>query len=250
MIDPREKIIKERFRNIKRIVSVAAGKGGVGKTLIATSLALALSRRKYKVGLFDLDFYGPSCHVVLGVKDIFPKEEKGIIPPTVYNISLMSIIFFAKEEPLPLRGKEVSDAIIELMAITRWGSLDFLIIDLPPGIGEETLEVIRFLRDSEFLLITTPSKLSLEVVQRLIKLLKSTNVNILGLIENMAMNNYMGVSKKLADKNGIQFLGSIRFDKEIESAIGNPEKLVSTQFFTELEKIIERIFLTNQSHQY
>ncbi|MHA1589977.1 MAG: P-loop NTPase [Candidatus Njordarchaeales archaeon] len=250
MIDPREKIIKERFRNIKRIVSVAAGKGGVGKTLIATSLALALSRRKYKVGLFDLDFYGPSCHVVLGVKDIFPKEEKGIIPPTVYNISLMSIIFFAKEEPLPLRGKEVSDAIIELMAITRWGSLDFLIIDLPPGIGEETLEVIRFLRDSEFLLITTPSKLSLEVVQRLIKLLKSTNVNILGLIENMAMNNYMGVSKKLANKNGIQFLGSIRFDKEIEPAIGNPEKLVSTQFFTELEKIVERIFLTNQSHQY
>ena len=250
MIDPREKIIKERFRNIKRIVSVAAGKGGVGKTLIATSLALALSRRKYKVGLFDLDFYGPSCHVVLGVKDIFPKEEKGIIPPTVYDISLMSIIFFAKEEPLPLRGKEVSDAIIELMAITRWGSLDFLIIDLPPGIGEETLEVIRFLRDSEFLLITTPSKLSLEVVQRLIKLLKSTNVNILGLIENMAMNNYMGVSKKLANKNGIQFLGSIRFDKEIEPAIGNPEKLVSTQFFTELEKIVERIFLTNQSHQY
>ncbi len=248
MIDPREKIIKERFRNIKRIVSVAAGKGGVGKTLIATSLALALSRRKYKVGLFDLDFYGPSCHVVLGVKDIFPKEEKGIIPPTVYDISLMSIIFFAKEEPLPLRGKEVSDAIIELMAITRWGSLDFLIIDLPPGIGEETLEVIRFLRDSEFLLITTPSKLSLEVVQRLIKLLKSTNVNILGLIENMAMNNYMGVSKKLANKNGIQFLGSIRFDKEIEPAIGNPEKLVSTQFFTELEKIVERIFLTNQSH--
>lgn len=250
MIDPREKIIKERFRNIKRIVSVAAGKGGVGKTLIATSLALALSRRKYKVGLFDLDFYGPSCHVVLGVKDIFPKEEKGIIPPTVYDISLMSIIFFAKEEPLPLRGKEVSDAIIELMAITRWGSLDFLIIDLPPGIGEETLEVIRFLKDSEFLLITTPSKLSLEVVQRLIKLLKSTNVNILGLIENMAMNNYMGVSKKLANKNGIQFLGSIRFDKEIEPAIGNPEKLVSTQFFTELEKIVERIFLTNQSHQY
>ena len=93
-MDPRLNIIDKRLENIKRIVAVSGGKGGIGKSSVASILALCLSE-KYKVGLLDLDFYGPSSHVILGIKDVYPKEEKGIVPPEVHNIKFMSIIYYA-----------------------------------------------------------------------------------------------------------------------------------------------------------
>ena len=89
-MEARINIIEKRLKNIKRIISVASGKGGVGKSLVASSLALNLSRKQYKVGLLDLDLYGPSSHIILGIKDVFPEEEKGIIPPNVHGIKFMS----------------------------------------------------------------------------------------------------------------------------------------------------------------
>ena len=133
-MEVRTSVIEKRLKNIKRIISVASGKGGVGKSLVASSLALSLSKRGYKVGLLDLDLYGPSSHIILGVDDYgFPEEEKGIIPPKISGINFMSIVYFTEDKPSPFRGIDISNIIIELLAITQWGELDYLIIDMPPG---------------------------------------------------------------------------------------------------------------------
>ena len=125
-------------------------------------MAVEQARKKgYKVGLLDLDLYGPSSHIILGVKKIFPKEEIGLIPPTVSGIKFMSIVYFTQDKPSAFRGVDITNIIIEILAITQWDALDYLIIDMPPGIGDETLDVIRFIKNSEFLVITTPSKVSI-----------------------------------------------------------------------------------------
>jgi len=239
-MDPRLSVIEDRLSKIRRIIAVASGKGGVGKTLIASSLSLLLAKEGFKVGLLDLDFHGPSCDIVLGIRDVFPKEEKGIIPPKIYGISFMSIIYFAEDHPLPLRGKEISNAIIELLAITRWGKLDFLIVDLPPGMGDEALDTIRLMRNNEFLIVTTPSILSLGVVTRLVRFLRKINANIVGIIENMRVEEN-DIIKKFAEENDIKYLGYIRYDRTVESALGNIDKLLKTIFINDLKNITKHL---------
>ncbi|MCK5023812.1 MAG: P-loop NTPase, partial [Candidatus Aenigmarchaeota archaeon] len=142
-MDPRLEIIDRRLEKIKKIVAVSGGKGGIGKSSAASTLALMLSKAGHKVGLLDLDFSSPSTHVILGIEDLYPVEEKGIIPPEIYGIKYMSIIYYTGDNPSPLRGGDISNAIIELLAITRWEELDFLVIDMPPGIGDIALDTIR-----------------------------------------------------------------------------------------------------------
>ena len=178
-MDPRTSIIEKRLTGIKRIILVASGKGGVGKSMVASNLALSLFEKGYKTGLLDLDFYGPSSHIILGVKKYgLPEEEKGIIPFDVNGIKFMSIVFFTEDKPAPFRGSDISNVIVELLAITQWGSLDFLIIDMPPGIGEETLDIIRLVKKNEFLIVTTPSKVSIGAVYKLLLILKEQNIPV------------------------------------------------------------------------
>ncbi|RLI61172.1 MAG: ATP-binding protein, partial [Candidatus Asgardarchaeum californiense] len=119
-MDPRVAIIEHRLNGIKRIIAVASGKGGVGKSVTASLLALILAKRGYHVGLLDLDLYGPSSHIILGIDvDEYPSEDKGIIPPERHGIRFMSIVYYSKEHPTPLRGEDVTNAIIEVLAITR-----------------------------------------------------------------------------------------------------------------------------------
>jgi len=108
--------------------------------MIATMLALTLANKGCKVGLFDLDFTGPSTHIILGAQKTVLKEEKGIVPPTVQGLQYMSLIYFVGDNPAPLRGADVSNALIELLSVTQWGQLDFLVIDMPPGIGDAVLD--------------------------------------------------------------------------------------------------------------
>src|SRR3990170_4890960 len=143
MVDPRTSVISERLKRIGRIIAVSSGKGGVGKSLVATTLALALSRRGCKVGLFDLDFTSPSTHIILNAENAQPKEEKGIIPPVVKGIAYMSLVYYTGDKATPLRGADVSNALIELLSVTQWGKLDFLVIDMPPGIGDAVLDLLR-----------------------------------------------------------------------------------------------------------
>ena len=239
-MEPRVSIIERRLKNVKRIVSVASGKGGVGKSLVASSLALHLAKKGYKVGLLDLDLYGPSSHIILGVKDVFPKEEKGIIPPNIHGISFLSIVYFTEDKPSPFRGIDVTNIILELLSITQWGSLDYLIIDMPPGIGDETLDVIRFIKKGEFLAVTTPSKVALGAVSKLLKILKELKLPILGVVENMRMTDSSFIKDELV-KMDIPYLGSINFDHGLEDAIGNGDLILKTNFMKELTKCLRKI---------
>jgi len=241
-MDPRTSVVEKRLSNIKRIISVASGKGGVGKSLVASCLALNLSKKGYKVGLLDLDLYGPSSHIVLGVKNVFPKEEKGIVPPNVNGIKFMSIVYYTGDKPAPFKGVDISNVIIELLAITQWGELDYLIIDMPPGIGEETLDLIRLVKRSEFLVVTTPSKVAMGAVSKLLFILKELKIQIIGVVENMKMADSDCIKDSVSEMK-IKYLGHIFFDKDLEESIGNPNKLQKTDFMRDLDKFISKNIL-------
>ena len=238
-MEARISVIDKRLKNIKRIISVASGKGGVGKSLVASTFALNLAEKGFKVGLLDLDLYGPSSHIILGVKDVFPQEEKGIIPPKIHGIKFMSIIYFTEDKPSAFRGLDITNIIIEILAITQWGSLDYLIIDMPPGIGDETLDVIRFIRRGEFLVITTSSKVSISAVVKLLKILKELKIPMIGVLENMKMTDSSAV-KDMASSLKITFIGSINYDKNLEETIGIPDLILKSRFMNELNENLKK----------
>jgi len=240
-IDPREIAINARLEKVKRIVPVVSGKGGVGKSLVSTTLALALAEKGHRVGLLDLDFHGASDHVILGFEPKeFPEEDRGVVPPVVHGIKFMTIAYYTEDRPTPLRGKEISDALIELLTITRWDELDYLIIDMPPGLGDQLLDVLRFLKRGEFLVVATPSKLSLNVVEKLIQLLLEEKHSILGIVENMKLNDEKDV-KELAERYGVPYLAGIPFYPDLESKIGNVEELMKTEFADKIREVAEKL---------
>jgi ATP-binding protein involved in chromosome partitioning len=237
LIDARTTVINERLARINRIIAVSSGKGGVGKSMVATALALSLVREGCKVGLFDLDFTGPSTHIILGAPaNLQPKEDKGIVPPTFEGLEYMSLVYFVGNNPVPLRGADVSNALIELLAITQWGTLDFLIIDMPPGIGDAVLDLVRLVERIEFLIVTTPSLLAFEVVKKQVALLCELKMPIVGVVENMKMDKSDSI-KVETKKLGLNYLGAIPYDPQVEAAIGNPAKLLDTAVGREMPLI-------------
>jgi ATP-binding protein involved in chromosome partitioning len=243
LIDPRTIVITERLSYISRIIAVSSGKGGVGKSMVATTLALSLVKKGCKVGLFDLDFTGPSTHIILDAQNTVLKEEKGIVPPIVHNLEYMSLIYFVGNNPAPLRGAEVSNALIELLIITKWGKLDFLVIDMPPGIGDAILDLIRLVRRLEFLIVTTPSLLAFETVKKQVSLLCELKMPLIGLVENMKFDRATGIAVKTKEL-GIKYLGNVPFDPEVEEAIGNIPKLFETSFAQKIQKITDVAILS------
>jgi ATP-binding protein involved in chromosome partitioning len=242
MPDPRTNIIKHRLAEINRIIAVCSGKGGVGKSLISTTLALALAKQGCNVGLFDLDFTSPSTHIILGAKNLQPKEEKGLIPPTASGLEFMSIVYFSGDNPAPLRGADVSNALIELLAVTQWGKLDYLIIDTPPGIGDVILDLLRLVDRLEFLIATTSSTLAFETVKKQATLLCEQKAQFIGVLENMKQTKSKTIQQE-TEKLGLKYLGEIPFDKKIEGAIGKPEELLGTQMGKKIGQITKEVIL-------
>ncbi len=239
-IEPRVSVIKRRLADVDHIIAVASGKGGVGKSMVAANLALALKQKGYSVGLLDLDLYGPSSHIILGVQPQgFPDEDKGIIPPDVHDVAFMSIVLFSEDKPAPFRGDDISNIIMELLAITRWGALDYLIIDMPPGIGDETLDVINLIKRGNFLVVTTPSKVALGAVGKLLGLLTELKLPVAGVLENMVMKPSHLV-EDFVSQQGITYLGAISYDDTLETAVGDPEKLAKQTFMKDLDAIIDK----------
>ncbi len=241
MVDPRTAVIAKRLRGVKRIIAVSSGKGGVGKSLIASTLALTLTRRGFKVGLLDLDFTSPSTNLILGVKGLTPKEEKGIVPPPVDGLEYMSIVYYAGENAVVLRGEDTSNALIELLTVTRWGKLDFLILDMPPGIGDATLDLIRLIERLEFVVVTTPSQLALGTVRKLVGLLTTLKIPVLGVAENMVRSAETEVQKSV-NEMGVNFLGRVCFDENVERVIGDREALMRTSFVTEVGRLAKKLY--------
>jgi ATP-binding protein involved in chromosome partitioning len=236
MTDPRTSTIGQRMKNINKIIAVSSGKGGVGKRLISSTFALTLSKKGFKVGLFDLDFTSPSTHIILGIEDVRPKEEKGIIPPEVHGMKYMSIVYYSRDLVVPLRGFDVSNALIELLSITRWGKLDYLILDMPPGIGDVTLDLIRLIKNTQFLIVTTPSQLAFETVKKLVSLLKTMKTRVIGVVENMKMDGSDEIRRE-TEKLNLKFLTGIPYDNQVEQAMGDAQKLLRTTFARKVKQI-------------
>ena len=235
-VDPRTTVINKRLSRTGRIIAVSSGKGGVGKSLVATTLALTLARRGCKVGLFDLDFTSPSTHLIMGVKDVQPKEDRGIVPPVVKGLKYMSLIHFSGDQAAPLRGADISNALIELLAVTQWSELDFLVIDMPPGISDAVLDLIRLVKRIEFLIVTTPSRLAFETVKKQVRLLQDLEVPIIGVVENMKMNSAKNIAQE-TEKLGVKFLAGIPFDSNVEEAIGDVTKLRVTAIAKRIRQV-------------
>lgn len=234
MIDPRSSVIKKRLAGVKRIIAVTGWKGGIGKSSIASVLALLLARRGLRAALLDLDFTGASDHIILGINDAHYTEETGLNPPVAHGITFMSMSFFSQGRAVPLRGSDVSQAALELLAVTQWGEQEFLVMDMPPGIGDASLDMVRWIKRAELLAVTTPAVLSVETLKRSLALFERLNVPLLGIVENL------GAGAPSPFSHHAKFLGSIQRDSGLEAATGQPERILRTRFAEELGKIAAR----------
>lgn len=235
-MDPRESVISHRLCQVKKIIVVASGKGGVGKSIVASTLALVLKQQGKQVGLLDLDMYGPSAHVILDVDPHqFPEEENGVLPFDVHGLKFMSTVYFTKDKPSAFRGLDITNIIVEMLAITRWDELDVLVVDMPPGLGDEMLDVLRLLPSPQFLVVTTSSKVSYVAVEKLLKLCTEINVPLIGVLENMAEPLSTYIEEKIENIH-LPHLGKINIDHHLEASLGNPEKLLNTTFASELKQ--------------
>ena len=226
----------------KHVLGFASAKGGVGKTTLAVLAALHLTKMRYRVGLLDLDLTNPCTHLLLGVE---PKlelvgEEAGISPPRIARIEYMTIAFFTGGRPLPLRGNEATNAILEILAATNWGQLDILVVDLPPGIKDEILDLSMIGgKNTKIVIVTTPSKLSIEAAKRLIEVTRDEKLSVLGLVENMA--DKPGLGRELAEQQAIEYLGNVPWDPGLEKHYGKPDELIESKAGKAMKEVTEKL---------
>ncbi len=218
------------LERIKHKIVVMSGKGGVGKSTVAANLALALGRKGYSVGLLDVDIHGPTIPEMLGVASETPIiENKKLVPVRVSeNIKLISIAFMLpdKDSPVIWRGPMKSGVIRQFIGDVDWGELDYLVVDLPPGTGDESLSIAQMMPGSYALIVSTPQEIALLSVRKSINFAKMLKMQIVGIVENMSgfICPHCGEKtdlfksgrvKSVAEEFKIPFLGSIPIDPEI-----------------------------------
>ncbi|MDX2226479.1 MAG: Mrp/NBP35 family ATP-binding protein [Verrucomicrobiae bacterium] len=215
---------------VGHIIAVASGKGGVGKSTVAANLACALKRGGMSVGLLDCDIYGPSMGLMFGTSEQpYADEENRIEPVTAHGIRLMSMGFLmAEDAPAILRGPMVTRYTQQLLMMTRWGSLDVLLLDLPPGTGDIHLTIVQTVALSGAVIVTTPQDIALLDAKKGVTMFQKTNVKILGLVENMSYFTCPqcghreeifshGGARKEAARLGVTLLGEIPLDLKIRT---------------------------------
>src|ERR1700730_410354 len=216
------------IEGVKNLVAVASGKGGVGKTTVAVNLALALKRLGASVGLLDADVYGPNVPIMLGT-DEQPQalSERQILPVEAQGIKLISMgLLNPGDKPLIWRGPMLHSVMQQFLRSVRWGQLDYLIVDLPPGTGDVQLSLIQSVSVTGAVLVTTPSIVALADVRKAVEMFRQVNVDILGVVENMSYFSCPhchgridvfghGEGERMAREFGIAFLGEIEIDPQI-----------------------------------
>mgnify|MGYP000011282774 CR=1 FL=1 len=253
-------------RGIARVVAVASGKGGVGKSTVTANLAVAIRNMGYRVGVLDADIYGPSQPRMFGVEGYVPDavEEEGadrIVPAEAMDIRLMSIGFFIKpDDALLWRGAMAVNALKQMIHQTRWGTLDFLLVDLPPGTGDIHLSIIGELKIDAAVIVSTPQQIAVADVRRGVEMFRNPNVNIpvAGIVENMAWftpeelpdNRYYlfgrGGARRFAEESGVDFLGEIPIVQSIMegSETGRPaagiDSRVESHYRDIAAKVVEK----------
>ncbi len=228
--EAREKLSKTKYK-----IMVLSGKGGVGKTFVSSMLSLALAMKGYRVALLDADIHGSSIPTMLGIMgQRHYATENGIEPviaPLGVKVVAINLILETPDTPVIWRGPIVSKAITELLAKVNWGENDFLIIDLPPGTGDEAITILQTIKDLDgAIIVTAPSLLSEVVVGKAINFVKKNNVRLLGIVENMSYFKCPDTGKiyyvlgkstgeELAKKYGSQLLARIPLDPYIGEAL-------------------------------
>ena len=206
--------------NVKNIVAVASGKGGVGKSTTAANLALALSREGARVGILDADIYGPSQGVMFGIPEgTRPKikEQKWFVPIEAHGIEVMSMAFLTDDNtPMVWRGPMVSGALLQLVTQTAWNDLDYLVIDMPPGTGDIQLTLAQKVPVAGAVIVTTPQDLALLDAKKGVEMFRKVNIPVLGVVENMAVHicSNCGHAEHLFGEGGGEKLAS-QYDVEL-----------------------------------
>lgn len=214
--------------NIKNIIAVASGKGGVGKSTTSVNLALALAAEGATVGILDADIYGPSIPTMLGLSG-YPESQdnKTMMPKVSYGIQTISIGYLIEpDQPMIWRGPMVTNALQQLLNDTNWVDVDYLIVDLPPGTGDIQLTLAQQIPVSGAVIVTTPQDIALIDAQRGLGMFDKVNVPVLGVVENMSMHICSecgheeaifgtGGGASMAEKNNIELLGSLPLDIHI-----------------------------------
>lgn len=215
------------MKNIKKIIGVASGKGGVGKSTVAVNLALALAKDGSKVGILDADIYGPSQPIMLGAEGARPETQDGLQPIIRHGLQSMSIGYLIDvNAPMVWRGPMLGKALQQLLQDTCWDALDYLVIDLPPGTGDVQLTLCQKVPVNGIVIVTTPQDLALADVKRACEMFKKMNTPILGVVENMSLHTCSscgheeaifgaGGAAKLAEQYGVTLLGSLPLDRTI-----------------------------------
>ena len=223
-----DRVIADRLGHIRHKIFVMSGKGGVGKSSVTVNTAAALARRGFKVGILDVDIHGPSVPNLLGLTSTVEIDEPTqLMIPAAYdeNLSVISMDTFLqdKDQAVLWRGPKKTSAIRQFIADVKWGDLDFLLIDSPPGTGDEHMTVMQSIPDALCVVVTTPQEISLADVRKAINFLQYTNSNVLGVVENMSglvcphCHQEIDLFKKgggveLAKRYGLKFLGAVPLD--------------------------------------
>jgi len=258
-----ETVLRTRMNKIKHKIAVISGKGGVGKSVTAVNLAIAFAMQGHenRVGLLDADLHGPCVPTMLGMQDqklkVGPIGAFPAIGPLGVKVVSMAFVLAGKEVPVVWRGPLKMRAIEQFLSEIAWGELDFLLIDLPPGTGDEPLSVLKLLPEMDgVIIVTIPSEVSQNVVGKAITFAKQLNVPVIGIVENMSgfvcpdcgkeTHIFMkGGGKKIAQEYSVPFLGSIPLDPRVceASDMGHPfimeypDSPASKAFMTIVKKI-------------
>ncbi|MCC6033723.1 MAG: Mrp/NBP35 family ATP-binding protein [Desulfurococcaceae archaeon] len=261
--DPRKQAALEKLKNVKYVVAITSGKGGVGKSFIASNLALTLKTLGYEVGLMDIDFHGPSAPKMLGIRGQRLIALSGGIQPAQgpLGLKVMSLDFLLEDDDTPViwRGPIKTTAIFQFITDVSWGNLDFLVIDMPPGTGDEAITVAQEIPKIDgVVFVTIPSEVSVLVVGRSIMFYKRLGKRPIGVVENMSAfycpdtgKTYKvfgkGSGRILSEKYGIPLLAEIPLDPRISEAndegrpyvLAYPETPVTKSFEEMARKIAE-----------
>ena len=236
--------------NVKNVIAVASGKGGVGKSTTAANLALALAREGAKVGILDADIYGPSQGIMFGIAEgTRPqvKDQKWFVPLKAHGVEVMSMAFLTDENtPVVWRGPMVSGALIQLITQTAWDDLDYLVVDMPPGTGDIQLTLAQKVPVAGAVIVTTPQDLALLDAKKGVEMFRKVNIPVLGVVENMAVHICSncghaehlfgeGGGEKLAAQFGVDLLASLPLSMAIRmqsdggkpTAVADPESQIA-----------------------
>ena len=197
-----------------RVIAIASGKGGVGKSSLSANLAVALSHLGRRVGILDADVYGHSIPHMLGIHQKPIAVDEMIVPPVKDGLKLMSIGFFLDgNEPVMWRGPMLHKALEQFLTDVHWGALDVLIVDMPPGTGDVSISLAQLLPRAEVVIVTTPQKLAQDVASRAASMARKTNMRLLGVVENMSGDVFgIGGGEELAAQLDIPLLGTVPLD--------------------------------------